>query len=99
MSRLRLALTDDDPAVHGPLDMIFETDPCYSATHMLYVFRGLVIQFQEKVYPKLPHKRGKQNKLLTKNGEIYGAQVVMITFYMEHGKRVIRRCVPNPLYS
>ena len=78
MSRLRLAVTDDDPSAHGPLDMMFVTDPCYNATHMLCVFHGLVMQFQENVYPLLPHKRGSQKKLLTKRGELYGTFSVYI---------------------
>ena len=71
MSRLRLALTDDDPAEHGPFDTCVKTEKCYeNATHMLCVFHGVVMKFQEQIYSKLPHKKG--TKLLTKTGDLYG---------------------------
>ena len=71
MSRLRLALTDDDPAEHGPFDTCVKTEKCYEdAISMLCVFHGVVMKFQEQIYPKLPHRKG--TKLLTKQGDLYG---------------------------
>ena len=71
ISRLRLALTDDDPAEHGPFDTCVKTQKCYEdAISMLCVFHGVVMKYQEQIYPKLPHKKG--TKLLTKQGDLYG---------------------------
>lgn len=80
MSRLRLALTDDDNAEWGPLDNCIKTMPCYGkATHMLCVFHALVMAFHEQVYPKLPHKRGDKHTL-TAEGDMYGGFVVTHDF-------------------
>ena len=68
----RLFLTDD-VAERGPLDSCIKTMACYSySTHMLCVFHGIVMAFHKKVYPKLPHKRGSNKKILTEKGELYG---------------------------
>ena len=57
LSRMRLMLTDDDPAEHGPFDACTQTEDCFKlALHMLCVFHGLVMKFQERVYKLLPRR-------------------------------------------
>ena len=71
MSCLRLALTNDDPAKHGPFDTCVKTEKCYEdAISILYVIHGAVMKYREETHPKLPHK--KRTKLLTKQGDLYG---------------------------
>jgi hypothetical protein len=73
MGRNRLMLTDDDPSAHGPLDNCIKTMDCFSQScHMLCVFHAIVMVFHKKIYPKLPHKRGKNVRLLTEDGDLYG---------------------------
>ena len=66
MSRMRLMLIDDDLTEYGPFDACTKIDECYKfALHMLCVFHGLVIKFQEKVYTLLPCKRTNSKELST----------------------------------
>ena len=59
ISRNCLFLTDNDVAEHGPLDNCIQTMQCYALyIHMLCVFHAIVMAYHDKVYPKLPHKRG-----------------------------------------
>ena len=61
VSRIRLFLTDDDNAEHGPLDCLIATNNCYkNGLHMLCIFHGIVMGFMEKVYPYLPKKKWKK---------------------------------------
>ena len=72
ISRDRLFLTDDDVAEHGLLDSCIKIMQCYAiSNHMLCVFHAVVMSYHEKVYPKLPHKRGSKKKLLTDAGKRY----------------------------
>lgn len=72
VSRIRLALTDDDKAEYGPLDNCIATMPEYSkAKHMLCIFHAIVMAFHKDVYKLLPHQRGNKGKL-TKKGKKYG---------------------------
>ena len=72
MSRMRLMLTDDDPAEHGPFDACIQTEACFKlALHMLCVFHGLVMKFQERVYNLLPRKKSNK-KELSPTGKLYG---------------------------
>lgn len=75
VSRIRLALTDDDKAEYGPLDNCIATMPEYSnAKHMLCIFHAIIMAFHKDVYKLLPHQRGKKGKQgkLTRKGENYG---------------------------
>ena len=72
LSRLRLALTDDDTASHGSFDAVTKVMACYSdAKHMLCVFHAIVMKFHDTVYSKLPKESGA--RLLTKPASLYGA--------------------------
>ena len=71
LSRLRLALTDDDTAAHSAFDAATKiVKELSSAKHMLCVFHAIVMRFQDLVYGFLPKKKG--GRELTSNGEIYG---------------------------
>ena len=71
LSRLRLALTDDDSACHGAFDAATKVMTCYAnAKHMLCVFHAIVMKFHDTVYGKLPKKKG--GKVLTVRAALYG---------------------------
>ena len=58
ISRNRLALTDNDPSEHGPFDTCKETMDCYRRSkHMLCVFHGVILKYNENVHPLLPRTR------------------------------------------
>ena len=60
LSRLRLALTDDDTAAHGAFDAATKiVKELSTAKHMLCVFHAIVMRFQDLVYGFLP-KKGRQ---------------------------------------
>ena len=69
----RLMITDNDPSAHGPIDNYIRTMDCFGQScHMICVFHAIVLVFHAKIYPKLPHKRGKNSRLLTDDGDLYG---------------------------
>ena len=71
LSRLRLALTDDDSQSHGAFDGSTSVVPCYSkAISMLCVFHAIVMKYHDTVYGKLPKQRGK--RVLTQEADLYG---------------------------
>ena len=71
LSRMRLALTDDDTASHSAFDGATQiVNELSSAKHMLCVFHAVVMRFQDLVYPHLPKQRN--GRELTENGAIYG---------------------------
>ena len=58
-----LPLTDNDPAEHDPFDSYIRTDKCYKdCVTQLCVFNGLLIKFQEQIYPLLPKKPCKKEE-------------------------------------
>ena len=59
LSRLRLALTDDDLASHGSFDITTNAMACYAnAKHMLCMFHVIVMKFHDTVYGKLSKIKG-----------------------------------------
>lgn len=80
VSRIRLALTDDDNAEYGPLDNCIASLPHYeNAKHMLCIFHAIVMAFHKSVYKKLPHRKVKDERKLTQKGEKIGKSI----FYMK----------------
>ena len=74
LSRLRLALTDDDNTEHAPFDNAIKTNDAYkNSRHMLCIFHALVKAFHEQVYPLLPGNKGKgvSKRKLTDKGKTY----------------------------
>ena len=64
-------ITDDDPSEHGPLDNCIKTMECFGQScHMICVVSAIVLAFRAKIYPKLPHKRDKNSRLLTDDGDL-----------------------------
>ena len=83
MSRLPLALTDDDPAKHGSFETCVQTVDCYKNTvSMLCVFHGVVTKFHERIYPLLPHTHKDGVKVLTGKDELYGKFIVFLLVYL-----------------
>ena len=79
LNRIRLLLTDDDPAEHGPLDSSIATLDCYSnAINMLCGFHAVVLAYHEKVTPKLPHSAA---HILSDDGELYGTSLYLIVIH------------------
>lgn len=81
LSRLRLALTDDDQTEHGPFDDAIKTNSAYNkAHHMLCIFHALVKAFHEQVYPLLPGNKGKGvgKRKLTEKGRTYCECIVIM---------------------
>ena len=71
LSRLRLALTDDESAAHGAFDAATKVMACYArAKHMLCVFHAVVMRFHDSVYGKLPKIKG--TRQLTAGAALYG---------------------------
>ena len=70
LSRLRLALTDDDTSSHSAFDAATKVEKELSAKHMLCVFHAVVMRYQDLVYGYLPKKRN--GKTLTAKGALYG---------------------------
>ena len=72
LSRLRIALTDDDSACHGAFDAAAKVMTCYAnAKHMLCVFHAIVMKYHDTVYGKLPKMNGTRE--LTAKAALYGA--------------------------
>ena len=72
LSRLRIALTDDDTACHGAFDAAAKVMTCYAnAKHMLCVFHAIVMKYHDTVYGKLPKMKGTRE--LTAKAALYGA--------------------------
>ena len=64
-SKIRLFVSDDDPAEHGPLDNCISSMNCYNnAKHNLCVFHAVVMLFQKKVCP-LFRKDRRDKKIVT----------------------------------
>ena len=78
IGRNRLALTDNDPAEHGPFDSCRLTMDCYLfSKHMLCVFHGVILKYNENIHPLLPRTRGQRQlphrqRKLTKKAALYG---------------------------
>ena len=71
LSRLRLALTDDDTSSHSAFDAATKiVKALSSAKHMLCVFHAVTMRFQDLVYAYLPKRR--DGKTLTEKGALYG---------------------------
>ena len=71
LSRLRLALTDDDTSSHSASDAATKVaKELSSAKHMLCVFHTVVMRYQDLVYGYLP--KTQDGKTLTGKGVIYG---------------------------
>ena len=71
LSRLRLALTDDDSASHGSFDAATHAMACYAnAKHMPCMFHAEVMKFHDTVYGKLPKSKG--TRTLTASAALYG---------------------------
>ena len=74
LSRLRLALTDDDSAAHGSFDAATHVMVCYANTkHMLCMFHAVVMKFHDTVYGKLPKTKG--TRTLTARAALYGTYI------------------------
>ena len=77
LSRMRLALTDDDTASHGAFNGATQiVKELSSAKHMLCVFHAVVMRFQDLVYPHLPKQRN--GRELTENRAIYGLSMRLV---------------------
>ena len=78
IGRNRLALTDNDVAEHGPFDCCRATMDCYVLSkHMLCVFHGVILKFNENIHPLLPQTRGQRHlplrqRKLTNKAHLYG---------------------------
>ena len=78
IGRNRLAITDNDAAEHGPFDCCRATMDCYVLSkHMLCVFHGVILKFNENIHPILPRTRGQHHlplrqRKLTKKSHLYG---------------------------
>ena len=80
ISRNRLALTDNDPSEHGPFDTCKATMDCYRRSkHMLCVFHGVILKYNENVHSLLPRTRSKaersipiRQRKLTVRGSLFG---------------------------
>ena len=71
LSRLRLALTDEDLASRGSFDAATHAMACYTnAKHMLCIFHTIVMNFHDSVYGKLPKNKG--TRTLTASAALYG---------------------------
>ena len=71
VSRVRLALTNDNIAAHGAFDGSTQiVKHLRGARHMLCVFHAVVVKYQDMVYDLLPQKR--KIKDLSDNGALYG---------------------------
>ena len=71
LSRLRLALTDDDTSSHSSFDAATKiVKSLSSAKHMLCVFHAVTMRYQDLVYGHLPKRR--DGKTLTEKGALYG---------------------------
>ena len=70
LSRVRLALTNDNLAAHVAFDGSTQMVKHLGGTkHMLCVFHAVVTEYQEIVYDLLPQKR--KSKDLSDNGALY----------------------------
>ena len=64
VSRVRLALTNDDIAAHGVFDGSTQiVKHLRGAKHMICVFHAVVMKFQDIVYDLLPKKTEEQRSL------------------------------------
>ena len=71
LSRLRLALTDDNTSSHSAFDAATKiVKSLSSAKHMLCVFHAVTMRYQDLVYGHLPKRR--DGKTLTEKGALYG---------------------------
>lgn len=72
ISRLRLALTDEDRSEYGSFDNLVATHKCYKhAINMLCTFHAVVKPFHEQVVPLLPATKKGRKRKLTDVGRLY----------------------------
>ena len=79
ISRNRLILTDDDPALHGPIDNLINTSPVWKKSkHMLCIFHAIVKAFHEQIYPLLPATVTGRKRKLTQRGRDYCKTFILL---------------------
>ena len=62
IGRNHLAITDNEAAEHGPFDCCRATMDCYVLSkHMLCIFHGVILKFNENIHPLLPRTRGQHH--------------------------------------